>query len=776
MNTEISVPDIVKAAQSGNLLGAAIAYAHLGFSVLPLKGKRPNLTSWTELQEQAASISIIQRWHQGGILQNVGLVCGSASDNRVALDLDGAAGYPAFIAMFPHLAQTYTVATGGGVGKHIYWQVDELPEPVKAMNTPIGNLEMCSQGRQIVAPPSIHPTTQKPYIVERACDILHVKDLQEVVDWIESFKQNGNGSHPTRGWQPPRNLPSGNGDINPHLIQAVGNYFAGRGYKSYGDWLHGSCIYPGNHQHGDKNPSFGYNTRTGYGYCFKCGVMLTKDICASLGIRPEDYGGLVVATPRHVSQPQSSVKLSDAPDEATDEEITAEVQTVADEPPDDVLPQSISDLKLPNWLRMYLEWAGTTGNQTPMSFHLAAGLWLVSVAVGRRLYGEAPWGLKIYPNLYLMLIASTTYYRKSTAYKLAEQIARNAIPHMLMPTPGSPERFQEALSGQLPANFDKLTESQQQRLRKAQPFAAQRGLLKDEVAGLFNAMNRKDYLSGMKDLLMELYDCPDYTDKDTQAGLTIVENAALSILGVTTPSGLSAAISDADWSNGLLIRFALLTPEPDYKERPPATGYREAPPVLIEGLRRLHDKLPQPEKDEERGDWRAPSAIALQVQCWDECQAYSEMLRKLCKPDRQTELDERLKGVYGRMHVQAFKLAALLAVLDWVESDATHPTVTLEHWETGKAISEIWRASAAQLLAQMDRSGEAVQEQREQGKMLQYLRKAGAKGSGLRELYRALNLPAKRARQMAQDLVRAGVIVERQNGRAEWYMAAEFAD
>ncbi|KAB2892495.1 MAG: hypothetical protein F9K28_11560, partial [Bacteroidetes bacterium] len=84
MNTEISVPDIVKAAQSGNLLGAAIAYAHLGFSVLPLKGKRPNLTSWTELQEQAASISIIQRWHQGGILQNVGLVCGSASDNRVA--------------------------------------------------------------------------------------------------------------------------------------------------------------------------------------------------------------------------------------------------------------------------------------------------------------------------------------------------------------------------------------------------------------------------------------------------------------------------------------------------------------------------------------------------------------------------------------------------------------------------------------------------------------------------------------------------------------------
>ena len=44
---------------------------------------------------------------------------------------------------------------------------------------------------------------------------------------------------------------------------------------------------------------------------------------------------------------------------------------------------------------------------------------------------------------------------------------------------------------------------------------------------------------------------------------------------------------------------------------------------------------------------------------------------------------------------------------------------------------------------------------------------------GLRELYRALNLPAKRARHLAQDLVRAGLIVEQLNGRAEAYMSVE---
>jgi hypothetical protein len=57
--------------------------------------------------------------------------------------------------------------------------------------------------------------------------------------------------------------------------------------------------------------------------------------------------------------------------------------------------------------------------------------------------------VKIYPNLYLMLVAGTTFYRKSTAYKLAEQVARAAIPHMLMLTPGSPERFQEALAEEI---------------------------------------------------------------------------------------------------------------------------------------------------------------------------------------------------------------------------------------------------------------------------------------------------------------------------------------
>lgn len=43
MNNVTTVPDIVQAAQSKTILDAAIAYMQMGFSVLPLKGKRPAL-------------------------------------------------------------------------------------------------------------------------------------------------------------------------------------------------------------------------------------------------------------------------------------------------------------------------------------------------------------------------------------------------------------------------------------------------------------------------------------------------------------------------------------------------------------------------------------------------------------------------------------------------------------------------------------------------------------------------------------------------------------
>jgi hypothetical protein len=57
-----------------------------------------------------------------------------------------------------------------------------------------------------------------------------------------------------------------------------------QGYTRRGDWLNGPCPYSSRHKHGDRHPSFGFNTRTSYGFCHVCGSMLLKELCSVLGI------------------------------------------------------------------------------------------------------------------------------------------------------------------------------------------------------------------------------------------------------------------------------------------------------------------------------------------------------------------------------------------------------------------------------------------------------------------------------------------------------------
>lgn len=125
------------------------------------------------------------------------------------------------------------------------------------------------------------------------------------------------------------------------------------------------------------------------------------------------------------------------------------------------------------------------------------------------------------------------------------------------------------------------------------------------------------------------------------------------------------------------------------------------------------------------------------------------------------------------MHLQTFKLAALFAALDWLKTSDESPTVTVEHWNVAQAICDGWRTSAHRLLEQLDKSGEAVIERRLQDRVLTVIQEAGAAGVAMRDLYRKLNLSAKQARQLAQDLIRAGLIEERRIERAEAYIAVE---
>jgi len=363
--------------------------------------------------------------------------------------------------------------------------------------------------------------------------------------------------------------------------------------------------------------------------------------------------------------------------------------------------QEAEAAKVGHWEREFVEWAGYTANETPLIFHQAAALFLGGLAIGRRVYVAAPWGEHIYPNLYCMTVGVSTYYRKTTSLRLAEKFARGAMWHMLMPEPGSPENFINMLAGLQDLNA--LRERDKERFTKAQPFAASRGLIRDELSGLFRSMG-KDYMAGMKERIMQMYDCPDSLDFSSNSkGLVVVRNIAFSLMGSTTPAGLDGAITSTDWRDGNLARFLLATPEPNYHERPRPKEER-SPDALIARLRKLHELLPNPPLPDALGSAPDTESWGISAPVWEPANRYSDALRQITAPG--TFLDDRNRAAYGRHHVKALKIAIILACLDWADtqSTTTKPAVTPAHWYRAQQIAEVYRASIHRLLKDLSAS------------------------------------------------------------------------
>lgn len=163
-------------------LQLALRYADAGFSVIPLRGKICPI-KWTDYQVEPAEYGRIHAWHQAGVLQNIGIVCGSVSGNLAVIDLDGLEAVREFYQTFPHLVETYRVNTGSGKGQHLYFLADELPNTTRTKG-----FELRCDGCYVVAPPSVHPVTEQHYLQLFGWSELHqvrrVHDLNEVQMWI----------------------------------------------------------------------------------------------------------------------------------------------------------------------------------------------------------------------------------------------------------------------------------------------------------------------------------------------------------------------------------------------------------------------------------------------------------------------------------------------------------------------------------------------------------------------------------------------------------------
>jgi putative DNA primase/helicase len=142
-------------------LNAALAYLKRGWSVLPLNGKKPYIP-WEEFQKRLPTEKEVTDWFNCWPNANVGIVCGPVS-GLLVLDVDPRNnGLTSLVQLKEEgnaIPTTVTVRTGGG-GEHYYFT---CPGEVRKVTGFRPGLDLQAAGSYIVAPPSIHPDTKKPY-------------------------------------------------------------------------------------------------------------------------------------------------------------------------------------------------------------------------------------------------------------------------------------------------------------------------------------------------------------------------------------------------------------------------------------------------------------------------------------------------------------------------------------------------------------------------------------------------------------------------------------
>ena len=408
------------------------------------------------------------------------------------------------------------------------------------------------------------------------------------------------------------------------------------------------------------------------------------------------------------------------------------------------------------WLDEYVAYAAKIAPLSPRTFHESAALWLVSVAVARRMAVKMKFDT-IYPNLFISWIAPTTMWTKTTSLKVARNIARETIPHLLTPEETTHEALLSDMAGYRPVNFngndpDMLHEIEL--WKEERNFAAQRGWILDEMSGLL-ASAGKDYNAGLLEALMRFYDCePLYRRSTRGQGRITIRNAYMSFIGSSTPASMAKHLSSPElWANGWWPRFLLITPEEDYPNWETPLQTTRNPEYIMDRIRTINEALPQPE-------WPNPpetTFIPMSESARRAWERYAQAMRhtKLVEAVQGlNDLEERVFGAYGRLPVAAVKVAILLAIMDW-DPEMGLPRIEMRHMARAINMTEEWRKSMHRLLKNINQSRYDKLRMR----ILRQIGRFGKKGASERDLIKNMrDLTPNTIRGVLDQMLMAGDI------------------
>lgn len=356
-------------------------------------------------------------------------------------------------------------------------------------------------------------------------------------------------------------------------------------------------------------------------------------------------------------------------------------------------------------------------------FHEATGLWLLSTVAARRVGFH--FGGPQYTPLYIALVGITTIHTKSTTTRIANNVLEKAgLRWLLSANVTTPQKLMSSMAGtRIPADYRALSPDQQEQVRYRLAFSAQIGWYYEEFGMQLDAMVQKNGpMSDFKGLLRILDDCLDAYKYDTVArGAELINKPYLALLACMTPSDIRpyAGSTSKFWKDGLFARFAFIAPPEHSRKRDRfPRGEQYIPPEILQPLMDWHQRLGVPEVSiepiyDKRGDPTDQYQMTkeelneqfyeISPEIEDAFYTYEECLLDIA----QEHGTEMLYGNYGRLPMKTLRIATLFA------SISNSPRIELQHWARAQEVTEHWRGSFHELLAQVSEQEPTVAKQLE---------------------------------------------------------------
>lgn len=253
----------------------ALAYARLGFSVIPLAPRSkipPKGFGVIEFRSRIATPAEIALWYSRWPDAGVAIVTGGISGSLLVLDVDPRHGGQDSLDRVGLIPECPIVKTGGG-GTHFY-----LRGKAKCCNIAPG-LDVKAEGGYVVAPPSIHPDTGQVYawIPEMSPSKVQRSDCPP---WLVAMLAPvcANAEAPKRAWTAHTDALSWLGLV----FEAIATHLEATGHRLHpvGDGgFETTCPL-----HADRKPSLSIHPEKGW-QCFAgCGSGRLTELAARLHI------------------------------------------------------------------------------------------------------------------------------------------------------------------------------------------------------------------------------------------------------------------------------------------------------------------------------------------------------------------------------------------------------------------------------------------------------------------------------------------------------------